>query len=57
MIEYFIFLDIDECVEGLYNCSIDVFCNNINGLNNCICKFGFVGNGWDCEGLVFSIMI
>ena len=55
MIEYFILSDIDECVEGLHNCSIDAFCNNTNGSNNCTCKPGFVGNGRDCEGSVLSI--
>lgn len=48
-------LDIDECKLRIYNCYKDYgFCNNIYGSFKCCCKkFGFEGNGVNCEGKYF----
>lgn len=43
------FLDIDECAEGSYNCSLNAICDNTEGSYNCDCKPGFTGNGRECE--------
>lgn len=34
----FVFLDVDECVIGIYNCLIDVICVNNVGLFICCSK-------------------
>ena len=44
------FLDIDECLRGLHNCSLNAYCNNTKGSYNCTCKPGFTGNGRECKG-------
>ena len=36
--------DIDECAEGIHNCSPHAFCNNTKGSYYCTCKPGFTGN-------------
>lgn len=48
-------LDINECKLRIYNCYKDYgFCNNIYGSFKCCCKkFGFEGNGVNCEGKYF----
>ncbi|XP_066026053.1 uncharacterized protein [Pocillopora verrucosa] len=43
--------DIDECVRGLHNCSLNAYCNNTKGSYKCTCKPGFTGNGRECKGI------
>lgn len=44
------FVDVDECAEGLDNCSIDAICQNTLKSYKCICKSGYKGDGKHCEG-------
>lgn len=43
-------LDIDECFFSFYDCYVDGYCNNIEGLYYCICDNGYMGNGVLCIG-------
>ena len=43
--------DINECLSEQQNCHSDANCTNIKGSHNCICKHGYQGNGYYCEGL------
>lgn len=41
------FLDVDECtVPGI--CDAAAQCHNTNGSFSCVCKTGYVGNGFKC---------
>ena len=42
--------DINECEGTTHNCSSNAVCHNINGSYNCICKPGYLGDGWNCTG-------
>lgn len=46
----FLCVDVDECAEGLDNCSIDAICQNTVKSYKCICKSGYKGDGKHCEG-------
>ena len=41
-------LDVDECNNGLDNCSTNANCSNTLGSFDCQCKDGFVGDGKNC---------
>ena len=41
-------LDIDECTEGLDDCSDDAVCVNTEGSFSCTCERGFTGDGRVC---------
>lgn len=43
--------DINECVCGIDDCSMNVVCSNIDGSFICICNSGFFGDGWICIGI------
>lgn len=45
-----IFLDINECEIGVYNCDRYVVCINIVGSFKCSCSFGWIGDGIKCIG-------
>lgn len=47
----FYFLDINECDEGGNDCYENVNCINILGFFNCICKVGYIGDGFKCLGI------
>ena len=56
------FVDINECLEGMHNCSRHARCTNLpDGGYNCECIVGFEGNGEICtcmldlNGLIFNI--
>lgn len=44
------FADIDECSEGLDNCSVNAVCENVMGTFQCTCKDGYKGDGVTCSG-------
>ena len=44
------FSDIDECVAGTHNCSVDAVCNNTKEAYNCTCNPGYQGDGRECQG-------
>ena len=46
-------VDINECDNGLANCSIDAVCDNTDGAFDCTCNSGFtdtLGDGTQCDG-------
>lgn len=43
-----LFLDIDECLINF--CDVKVECLNMNGLYECFCVLGFIGDGIICIG-------
>lgn len=47
---FFPCVDVDECAQGLDNCSIDAICQNTVKSYKCICKSGYRGDGKHCEG-------
>ena len=42
-------IDIDECVTGLANCSVNAECINSIGSFNCTCRPGYTGDGFTCS--------
>lgn len=47
------FLDIDECVEELYDCYVIFYCVNVVGLYDCLCnQLGYSYNGIMCVGIL-----
>ena len=59
----FVFLDINECIEGLTTCDVngtctastvqchvDATCSNTPGSYMCVCNNGYDGNGILCVG-------
>ena len=49
--------DVNECELGTHNCDRDASCINSNGTFNCLCNFGFLGNGVTCTVYYFNIII
>jgi len=43
-------VDVDECKEGIAECSRDATCTNAPGSYKCTCKPGYSGNGFHCKG-------
>ena len=41
-------VDINEC--ELFPCHLNGICNNTDGSFNCVCKQGFLGDGFKCDG-------
>ena len=48
-----IILDIDECT-GSNPCDENANCNNTVGSFTCACNVGYVGNGFNCLGMIFD---
>ena len=49
-------LDIDECVTDS-PCSINAECMNTEGSFVCECNTGFDGDGYNCTGMFYIIVI
>ena len=47
-------VDIDECTQGLDNCSENAVCTNTVGSYTCTCSIGFVGDGTSCIGEIYT---
>jgi hypothetical protein len=43
--------DINECEVGTDNCGTEASCVNTIGSFNCICSFGYTGDGMKCTGI------
>lgn len=43
-------LDINECSEGVYDCTDLEYCEDTLGSYKCICEEGYKRNGSICEG-------
>ena len=48
--------DIDECTQGLNNCSLNSTCSNTVGSYQCFCFTGYEdeGMGYVCKGKYFD---
>ena len=44
----FLFIDIDECIEGTEDCDVNAVCTDTYGSFTCTCKAGFEGDGETC---------
>ena len=51
------FADINECEGSGNNCDTNAICANTIGSYECSCKEGFTGDGIQCEGIIFSILL
>ena len=40
--------DLDECISS--PCHINATCANTKGSFNCVCKPGYTGSGFECDG-------
>ena len=47
-------LHIDECSQGLHNCSSNSQCIDTGISFSCICNYGYTGNGVICNGRCYS---
>ena len=46
----FVVLGRDDCTNGTHSCDVNAVCNNTQGILNCSCIDGFVGDGLVCTG-------
>ena len=44
-------INIDECLEGIHNCSENARCENTLGSYTCTCQIGFEGDGEICTSI------
>ena len=44
--------DIDECVEEISQCHDNATCTNTVGSYNCICEYGYTGDGLNCTSKI-----
>ena len=42
-------LDVDECA-GTNDCDEHAICSDATGSYTCVCKTGYTGNGFTCNG-------
>ena len=42
-------LDMNECISGTANCDPNADCFNIPGSFVCVCRAGFIGDGFTCS--------
>ena len=47
--------DVNECATEKHSCSNDAVCYNTRGSYDCMCKPGYIGDGRNCAGDMFSI--
>ena len=43
-----VFIDVNECDEGIHNCHENANCSDVVGGFNCTCNSGFTGSGTFC---------
>ena len=49
--------DIDECTNGSDNCDAKAVCTNTHGSFTCTCQPGYAGNGVNCTGMYWYILL
>ena len=52
---YYQHSDIDECSNGVDNCSQYASCTNTLGSYNCTCIAGYLGDGFDCSEYIHTL--
>ena len=45
---------LDECTDGNHACHVNAICNNSERSYSCLCKDGYKGDGFICEGEYLS---
>ena len=50
MTDYFVIVDIDECITASHKCDPNANCTNTVGSHSCSCEDGFTGSGSSCSG-------
>lgn len=52
-----IFADVNECTDGLHNCTDleNKTCSNTNGSFECVCDIGYEGDD-ECVGMLISML-
>ena len=53
---FILFTDVDECSSSNGNCSAQATCNNTLGSYECTCNVGFIGNGYQCDGMLYLLL-
>ena len=48
------FTDVNECTENTHSCDGNASCTNTIGSYNCMCNFGFEGDGFNCTGMYYT---
>ena len=43
-------IDIEECQKN--PCHVNAICSNVDGSYSCKCQNGYIGNGFNCEGII-----
>lgn len=51
------FEDFDECLGNVNNCHGDADCVNNIGSYDCKCRFGYVGDGYDCKRKSVNVLL
>ena len=51
------FLDVDECDLDTDDCHVNATCNNTFGSYTCECNIGYTGDGFNCTGMSFEIVL
>ena len=49
MYGYLLLTDVNECAEGVHKCDPHADCLDTDGHYQCVCKFGYSGNGRTCK--------
>lgn len=51
-------IDVNECdTDAANDCSENGRCFNIPGMYACECKNGYVGDGFECRGVLFNVVV
>jgi len=65
LVRHSLFLDVDECMEGTHDCSVNADCVDMDGYFTCLCREGYIdespdvgipGRGCSEEGNIIYIL-
>ena len=54
---FILFVDVDECSSSNGNCSAQATCINNLGSYECTCNVGYIGNGYQCDGMLYLLLL